>query len=381
MPRVLRLITRLNIGGPAIQALLLTHELSDLFPTVLGAGRAPPKEGELSHPDVFVQLVPFVRAIRPLLDLAAGRAVRRLMEQHEPAIVHTHMAKAGAIGRLVASRAVSRPKIVHTFHGHVLEGYFGALKSRAFIQVERYLAKRTDVLVAVSSEIRNDLLGLGIGRPEQWRVIPLGFDLSEFASVSERKGSLRDQLSLSDDTPLVGVLGRLAPVKDHLLLFEALSHLPDVHLVVLGDGEERRRLAARAAAVDLAGRVHMLGWRQDVPDVLSDVDIVALTSINEGTPVTLIEALAAARPVVATDVGGVRSVVDDGVDGLLVRERTPKGVANAIEQLVNDARLRSEMGTLGRQRMLERFSKDELLRNVSALYDELLSARRTSSSQ
>ena len=285
------------------------------------------------------------------------------------------MAKAGVIGRLAAqtSDRDPLPRTVHTFHGHVLEGYFGKLSQRVFIEVERRLARHTDALIAVSKEVRDELLELGIGSPEQWHVVPLGFDLAPFAAIEDRSGVLRGELGLSDDVPLVGTLGRLTAVKDHGLLFDAMSLLPDAHLVVVGDGELRSELEWRADQPRLKGRVHMLGWRRDIPSILADLDVVALTSRNEGTPVALIEALAASRPVVSTDVGGVSSVVRDGTDGLLVPSRLPSDVAAALARLLGDESLRRSFGQEGRQRAMVSFAKERLLADIRSLYRALLS--------
>ena len=374
--RVLRLITRLNIGGPAIQALMLTQELSERFPTVLGAGRSPREEGELYNPAVHVRRVPLVRAIRPHRDLQAYRDIGRLIRLLRPDIVHTHMAKAGSIGRLAASRSSLRPLTVHTFHGHVLEGgYFQPKVEQLFVAIERWLAARTDVLVAVSNEVRDSLLDLGIGRADQWRVIPLGFDLDPFLSVRGRDGSFRASLRIGDEAHLVGVVGRLAPIKDHRTLLEAIALLPSVHLAVVGDGELRSQLEARARAEDLAGRVHFVGWSRAIPVVMSDMDLVVLSSINEGTPVSLIEASACARPVVATDVGGVKSVVRQDETGVLVSARDPKALARELRQLLEDPERAGQMGAAGRTLVRDRFSKERLLRDVTLLYEELLENR------
>ena len=370
-PRVVRLITRLNIGGPARQALLLTKELSRTYETTLGAGWSPAGEGELGDPDVAVERLPFVRTIDPVHDARAYAAVRRLMRQKRPALVHTHMAKAGTIGRMSALRVEERPRTIHTFHGHVLEGYFRPLVQRSFIAVERWLGKRTDVLIAVSEEIRDQLVDLGIGRPSSWVVIPLGFDLSSFLEQRERSGVLRSQLGLAEEF-VVGVLGRLAPIKDHATLLEAMVDVPEGHLVVLGDGDLRSELEQRARDLGIAERVHFLGWRTDVAAVLGDVDAVALTSRNEGSPVSLIEALATGRPAVATDVGGVRSVVKHDVTGLLVPPGRPAAVAEELRKLQGAPSLRSEMGIKGREDVRSRYSKDRLVADIDALYSSLV---------
>ena len=372
--RVLRLVTRLNIGGPARQALLLTKELQDRFPTVLAAGRPTESEGEMSDPDVAVRYVPLVRPLHPQSDMQALGAVRRLMLETRPAIVHTHMAKAGLVGRATAATVRPIPRTVHTFHGHVLEGYFRPAVQRTFIEIERRMAARTDALVAVSEEIRDGLLALGIGRPAQYRVIPLGFDLSAFAAVGAPTGVLRRTLALDPEIPLVGVIGRLVPIKDLATAITAVARLEGVHLVFVGDGECRSELEARASAAGVADRVHFTGW-WDVPAALSDVDVVLLTSRNEGTPVSLIEAAAARRPVVATRVGGVPLVVEDGVTGLLAPAGDPAALAAHVERLLGSPDLRRSMGEAAQQRVMDRFSKQRLLRDVAELYTGLLPGR------
>ncbi len=371
-PSVLRLITRLNVGGPAQQALLLTARLRDEFPTVLGAGKPASDEGEMSHPDLEVHRLPLTRGLDPAQDARAVSAVFRLVRRTRPALVHTHTAKAGAVGRSVCvSRAGKRPVLVHTFHGHVLQGYFSPSKQRGFIEIERQLAKRTDRLIAVSPQVRDQLLALGIGRPDQYRVIPLGLDLTRFLAVTAPVGALRRELGLSAAVPLIGAVGRLVPIKNIELLLDAAARLPDVHVAIFGDGPSRHGLEQRTAALGLARRVHFLGWATNVASAMSDLDVVVLTSRNEGTPVALIEALAAARPVVATDVGGVRFVVEDGVTGL-VTALDAEALASGIERALSDREAVTAMATTGRETVAERFSHDRLVRDMRALYRELI---------
>ncbi|MFP5318568.1 MAG: glycosyltransferase [Acidimicrobiia bacterium] len=367
---MLRLITRLNIGGPARQALLLTRELPD-FPTVLAAGVPPAGEGELSDPDVPVRRVPLVRSINPPLDAKAVVAVRRLLVHHRAGLVHTHMAKAGFVGRTAATTVRPRPRTVHTFHGHVLEGYFRAPSQRAFLEIERRLAACTDVLVAVSTYVRDALLDLGVGRPSQYEVIPLGFDLSPFLSIERPSGHLRRELGVTPETPLVGILGRLAPIKDHETMLRALALVPGAHLAVLGDGELRSRLERAAAGMGVSGRVHFVGWRIDVAACIGDLDVVALTSRNEGTPVSLIEAAATGRPAVATRVGGVADVVQHGVTGYLVERGDAAAVAGYLRRLLDDPAQRRQMGEAGRAHVRDRYSHVRLLRDIAELYRAL----------
>jgi glycosyltransferase involved in cell wall biosynthesis len=369
---VVRLITRLNVGGPARQALLLTRELGDGFPTVLAAGRPTAVEGELADDRVPVVRLPLVRPLNPSMDARAIAATRRLLQAAGARVLHTHMAKAGTVGRIAASSMTVRPRTVHTFHGHVLDGYFKAGTQRMFIELERALARRTDVLVAVSPEVRDSLQALGIGRRREFHVIPLGLDLDRFLAVAGPDGSLRASLVVGPATPLIGVVGRLVSIKAVEVALEAVARLPEVHLAVIGDGEERASLTRQAQSMGLAGRVHFTGWWTDVPAAMSDLDLVVLTSKNEGTPVALIEAHAAGKPVVATDVGGVRHVVTDGVTGWLAPSGDAPALAALIEQALQDRDRLRAFGAAGRVGVRDRFGKDRLLRDIGDLYTELL---------
>lgn len=366
--RVARVITRLNIGGPARQALLLTEALRPEHQTLLLAGTPTESEGELASPGVDVVRVPLVRELAPATDARALAAVRRRLDAFAPDIVHSHMAKAGTIARLASLTLRPRPRTVHTFHGHVLEGYFGRAKQRAFLETERLLARRTDVLVAISEEVRDELLDLRIGRPSQYRLIRLGLDLSSHRAGVE--GRLRATLGLGPDVPLIGTVGRLVPIKDHAMLLDAMQSLPGVHLAVLGDGELRADLERRTGALGLSDRVHFTGWWADVAAAMVDLDVVVLTSRNEGTPVALIEAAASGRPSVATDVGGVRTVVHHDRNGLVVPAGAPEPFAAAVRELLDDPARRARMGEAGRE-ISRTFERDRLVEQIRSLYAEL----------
>jgi glycosyltransferase involved in cell wall biosynthesis len=367
---VLRLITRLNIGGPARQALLLTRALRPEFETLLVTGTPPPEEGELGDPEVEPHRASLVRPLSPRDDARAVQEVRRLIRDHRPALLHSHMAKAGTAGRLAARTSRHRPVTVHTFHGHVLEGYFRPAVQQAFLTVERALARCTDVLVAVSETTRDDLLAMGIGRPEQWRVVPLGLDLDRHFSTSGRSGALRQELGLGDDQPLVGLVGRLAPIKDPTVAIDAVAGLDGVHLAIVGDGELRDEVAAHVERRGLVDRVHLLGWRLDIPAVMADLDLAVLSSRNEGTPVALIEAAACGVPAVAADVGGVATVVVDGETGLLVPSEDPGALGEGIAALLADGGRRAAMGAAARVHA-RRFAADRLVDDVRELYRSL----------
>jgi glycosyltransferase involved in cell wall biosynthesis len=285
------------------------------------------------------------------------------------------MAKAGTVGRLAALSLRPKPLTVHTFHGHVLDGYFGKATERAFVEAERRLARRTDRLIAVSPQIRDQLLDLGIGRSSQFDVVPLGLDLDPFLAVSGPAGGLRQRIGVSRSTPLVGIVGRLVPIKDVLTMLATIQRLTGVHLAVLGDGELRPALEEKARLLGVADRVHFTGWWEDVPGAMADLDVVALTSRNEGTPVALIEAMAAAKPVVGTRVGGVPFVVQDGETGYLVLPGDPDATAERIRQLLSDTARRVRMGQRGRTLVRERFGRERLVSDMRELYAELLRSR------
>ena len=371
MATVLRLATRLNIGGPARQCLLLTKSLADEFPTTLAAGTPPPEEGELTDPEVVVRRLPLVRPFRAGADGRALAATRALLREVRPTILHTHMAKAGTVGRLAAATLRPRPITVHTFHGHVLDGYFPAPVEKAILAAERLLARRTDVLIAVSPQVRESLVDLGVGAAERWRVVPLGLELGPFAAVAEPSGRLRRRIGLADDVPLVGAVGRLVPIKDLATLVRAVARLDGVHLALVGEGEQRAELEELVAALGVGGRVHMPGWADDVAAWMADLDVVALTSRSEGTPVALIEALAAGRPVVATSVGGVPFVVRHGATGWLVPPGDSVAVAEALQAALADPAEGTRRSAAGRTEVLDRFGSERLVADIRSLYREL----------
>jgi len=381
--RILRVIARLNVGGPALHAVLLTERLDpSRYDSLLVTGTEGPGEGNYLalHGKSLERLVvvpALGREIRGWQDTIALRELARLVRRVRPHIVHTHTAKAGVLGRL-AARMVGVPVVVHTYHGHVFQGYFSPLKTRLFLGIERWLARRTDWLLTVSEAVRQDLLRLGIGNPERLRVVPLGLDLEPFLACDTLRGQLRAELGVGNAL-LVGIIARLVPIKRHedFLAGAAavVSRLPNCRFLIVGDGELGAGLEARSRGLGLDGHVHFLGWRSDLPRVYADLDLVALTSANEGLPVSLIEAMAAARPVVATRVGGVPDLVEDGVTGLLVPPDDPPALAEAMVTLLADPDRRQAMGDAGRKRVHPTYSAERLLRDMDRLYTELLAAR------
>ena len=380
--RVLRVITRLNIGGPARQALMLHRVLPELgYECELVSGAPQTEEGAFPPPAERYTLVESLRRETDFLaDARAIHTLTRLMRASRPDVVHTHTTTAGGLGRIAARRA-KVPVTVHTFHGHVLSGYLSGPQTRALTVAERALAKRTDALVSVSTRVRDELLALGIGRPEQWRVVPLGLELDELLGGPAERSASRASLGLPPEAPLVGIIGRLAAIKDHGTFLAMAARLaaarPDVSFVIAGDGSLRGALEAEAKSL-LGNRIRFLGWATDLPVLYGALDVVVLTSRNEGTPVALIEAGAAGRPVVATDVGGVAEVVRDGASGFVVPPGDAAALAARVGTLLDDPAAARAMGLAGREWVRARFGSERLVDDLTALYSELTDARSAS---
>ena len=378
--RVLRAITRLNIGGPAIHAILLTQGLqNDRFSSVLVTGLEGPREGSMrelaaSHgvrPRILRELG---REVSPLNDLKATLAMYRLIRAIRPHIVHTHMAKAGMAGR-VAARLARVPIVVHTFHGHTFHSYWGPLKSAVFLRIEQTLAAMTDRVIAVGDAQKADIASYGVAPLRKIRTIPLGLEIEPMLEAEQHRGRLRAELGLAARGPLIGIVARLVPIKAHEVFLEAAARVraasPDSTFLIIGDGERRAELEAMAGQLGIADATRFLGWRADMLEVYADLDVVTLCSNNEGSPVVLIEALAAARPVVSTRVGGVPNVVHDGESGLLVPPRDPVSFADAIVTLLRDPARAAELGKAGRRDVFPRHSSSRLVQDIERLYLEL----------
>lgn len=371
-----RVITRLNVGGPAIQAMLLTKRLDPAkFETMLVCGVAGPREGDMlalrPEQGVLPIVLPWLgREIAPSGDIRTLIELVRLFRAFRPHVVHTHLAKAGVLGRL-AARLTGVPVVIHTFHGNVLSGYFGPGRSRAFAAIERAMSRVSTCVAAISPGQRQELEARGIASRDRIVDLPLGLDLEPFLRAAP--GGLRRELGVRGDAPLVGIIARLVPIKRVDLFLAAAERVvarrPDVTFVVLGDGPLRPALEDRGR--ERALPVRFLGWRADLPAVYADLDVVVLTSDNEGTPVSLIEALAAARAVVATDVGGVRDVVGSE-GGRIVAPRDPGAVAEAILEVLADHELRSRLGASGRARVYPEYDASTLVRRVASLYEDRL---------
>lgn len=380
--RVLHVITRLDRGGSADNTLLTAARLDPArFASSIAVGPTREAGGtawdEARERGVqFVEVPHLVRPVSPLADLRAARELVAAMRAGQYDIVHTHTSKAGIIGRLAAGR-VRVPAVVHTPHGHVFTGYHGRLRTRLYIMAERWASRRTDRLIALTGREVQDHLALGIGSPEQFRVIHSGVDFTPFDVDSTGGAPVREELGIPAGALVIGTLGRLTAVKgqaDLLAAFAALD-LPQARLLLVGDGEERPNLEAQARLLGLEGRVVFAGWRQDVHRVLRAMDLFALPSLNEGMGKALVEAMYAGLPVVATAVGGIPELVAPGHTGVLVRPRAPAELAAALASLAVDREARERLGREARLRATG-YSVTGMMSAIEKVYDELIEEKR-----
>lgn len=380
--RIMNIIARLNIGGPAVAVTLLSERLGPpQYLSTLVTGSIDPGEGDMTYYAREHGVEPIVlpelgRALNPLRDLHTLITLTRLIRQEKPDVVHTHTAKAGFIGRW-AARWAGVPVIVHTFHGHIFRGYFSAPKTRLFIWLERLTARISDTLITLSDGLRRELAeDYRIARKSQITVLPLGLDLEAFARLPRKQGLFRAAWGIPADAPLIGIVGRITPIKNHGLFVQMAAclreQLPTARFVIVGDGETRAEIEAQVKQAGLGDCVTFTGWQREMPSVYNDLDVTLISSINEGTPVTVIEALAAGCPVVATAVGGLPDLLDQGRLGRLVRDATPEAMAAAVQEVMThppDVEVAKAI-------MLDRYSIDRLVQDLGSLYRGLLAKKQ-----
>ena len=381
---VLRVIARLNVGGPALHVAYLSAGLTERgYDTTLVAGSIGRGEESMAYVVEeagarVIALPGLSREISPLRDAVAVFRLAGLIRRFRPEILHTHTAKAGTVGRVAALVAGSArpPIVIHTFHGHVLRGYFSPAKTAFFRVLERLLAKVTTVLVAVSPEVRDDLVSLGVAPREKFVVVRLGIELEERVRCDEPREEIRHRLGIPPERFVVGWLGRMTGVKQTSDLLDALAALReqgvDAGLLLVGDGPDRNAFEERAVELGLVKHCLFLGYQEDVAPWYAAMDAVALPSGNEGTQVTVIEALAAGRPVAAYGVGGVPDVVRHDVDGFVVDPGDTAALATRLAELAADPALRNRMGAAGRERVLERYGVGRLLDDMDRLYRDTI---------
>ena len=314
------------------------------------------------------------RAVSPLDDLRSLAALIAIARRFRPQVVHTHLAKAGFVGR-IAARLTGARVVLHTYHGSVFQGYFGARESRLYVAIERWLARLSTRLIAITPSGRRELVDLGIARNEKIVEIPLGLDLAPLRAGPDRAAA-REALGLPAGAPVVGIVARLVPIKDVGTFLRAVARVaethPDLVALLAGDGSERAALEALAASLGIADRCRFLGFQADVPRIYATLDVLALTSLNEGSPVSVIEAMTAGCAVVATSVGGVPDVVRTEETGLLVPARDPEAVAGAFRRLLDSPELRARLGRAAAAAVYPRYDIARLVTDMEDLYLRLL---------
>jgi glycosyltransferase involved in cell wall biosynthesis len=379
--RILRIIARLNVGGPAIHVSLLTEKLAPPeFESYLVSGTIDPGEGDMayfaeSHGVKPIFIPELGRGLHPIRDVLTLWKVYKLIRELKPDVVHTHTSKAGFVGR-VAAWLARTPVIVHTFHGHVFHGYFSPLKTWLFLLLERLTATMSDTIITLTEGLRRELAEVfHITRKGRIMVLPLGLDLEVFAQTPRKIGSFRAAWDIPAGVPLIGIVGRLAPVKNHILFLEAAGRvkqqLPAARFAIIGDGETRAEVEAKVDELGLRDSVIFTGWERDLAPIYSDLDVLVISSTSEGTPVSVIEALAAGCPVVATAVGGVPDLLDQGNLGKLV----PSGDAEALANAITDTLLTPPDMSEPQRLMLDRYGIDRLVSDLSSLYRGLLAKK------
>ncbi len=406
MPRVLRIINRLNLGGPTYNAAYLTQYLAPEFETLLIAGNKDETEASsefiVDSLGLKAQYVNgMYRSLNPLKDRKAFAEIKQIIREFKPDIVHTHAAKAGALGRLAAAQC-KVPVIVHTFHGHVFHSYFNSMVNNVFINIERYLAKKSTAIIAISDLQKKELTkDFRICAPEKVTVVPLGFDLHRFQNnQAEQRKQFREFYGLDENTVAVGIIGRLVPIKNHDMFLQMVKNVKDsvtqnVKFFIIGDGEDRIRIEQKCVELNIKFSSHhwiendlernkistkpnseseiiFCSWMQNIPTALAGLDLVTMTSFNEGTPVSLIESLAANKPVVSTKVGGVANVVQDNVTGFLTKTSELEIFSQHVKNLVSNRGLREQMGRKGFDSVNQKFGYERLVEDVRKLYWELL---------
>lgn len=384
MPKVLRIINRFNIGGPTYNATFLTKFISEDYETLLVGGLPEADESDSLHIlesyGVKPLLIPEMKRIPNFKsDREAYRKIKQIIREFQPDIVHTHAAKAGALGRK-AAKACGVPVIVHTFHGHVFHSYFGRAKTLIYKNIERRLARISTGIIAISPIQKEELSRAHkICKPEKIRIIPLGFDLSKFQeNLPEKRTQTRNAWKIADEEVAVAIVGRLAPIKNHQLFLDVLEAAAKngvkARYFIVGDGQEREAIEKRAEILrkTYGIRIELTSWIKDIATFNAGMDIICLSSDNEGTPVSLIEAQASGVPVISTDVGGVRDILSEGETGFVVPKGAVSAFSEKLQLLIQNEEIRTKMSQNGWNFVRDKFHYTTLVRNMENYYAELI---------
>ena len=382
--KILRIITRLNIGGPTIHTVLLNSKLDpDKYESYLLSGRIEAHEADMSYYAEKYNVTPIYiddlcRELRPFKDLRALLQIIRIIRKIKPDIVHTHTAKAGTLGRLAAI-VLRVPIIIHTFHGNIFKGYFGKLKTSMFIFIEKFLGIFSTKIITISKQQETEIIDLGISTKAKNEVINLGFDFENILPSVKDKNVFRKDFNIPKEKKLVGVIGRLTPIKNHHLFLDIVQivskRISDILFVIIGDGENRKEILNEITQRKLGENVFITGFIQNLRPVYADLDLVLLTSKNEGTPVALIEAMAAHKVVMSTQVGGVEDFVENGVSGFFFPQE-PEPFAEEICKYFEHPEDYAEMKKKASITSKKKFSSNRLINDIDDLYTELRGGKK-----
>ena len=379
--RILHIIGRLNIGGPTINAVLLTHNLREKgYAVELVCGELIAEESDMQYfadeHDVQPLMIPHIaRTLNPIADLNTLRQLHRIIREYKPDVVHTHTTKAGFLGR-IAARMARVPVIVHTFHSHMYDKQMNWLLRQLFIRLERWAAQYSDAIITLTESLRQELAGIyKIARRGRITVLPLGMELERFAQMPRHCNVFREQWQIPFDAPLIGTVGRLAVVKNHDLFLHMAQlvkqTLPDARFVIVGDGAERERLERLTKQLNLSDTVIFTGWQRDILSIYSDFNVNVISSIHEGTPVSVIESLASRCPVVTTAVGGLPDLLQGGALGMMVPPDDPRALADAILATIANP---PDMAPI-QANILANFGITRLVDDLASLYEGLMAKK------
>ncbi len=393
MTKVLRIINRFNLGGPTYNVAYLTKYMSSDYETLLVGGAKDDSEESSDFILKNLALKPLIieemlREINIINDYIAYKKLKKIIQEFKPDIVHTHASKAGVLGRLAAA-SCGVPVIIHTFHGHVFHSYFGKLKTEFYKKIERFLARKSTAIIALSERQKDELVNLHrICNVKKVHVIPLGFDLSKFQeNIETKRDTFRKKYNIDDDEIVISIIGRLVPVKNHALFLEALKKVSEqttkkIRGFIIGDGEFRQEIEMRAKELEIPfidgtktnekALLTFTSWIKEIDIALAGSDIIALTSFNEGTPVSLIEAQAANKPIISTKVGGIENVVLVHQTALLSENNQVEKFAENLLKLIEDDALRLSMSQKGWHHVKEKFHYTRLVSDMEKLYSKLL---------
>ena len=386
MKKILRIINRFNLGGPTYNAAYLTKYLEGEYETLLIGGNHEKNEKSSMHILEDLGIKPIIipemqRSINPLLDRIALKKIKEIIEDFKPDIIHTHAAKAGALGRKAAYNAGVK-QIYHTFHGHVFHSYFSKIKTNIYKKIERDLAKKTTKIIAISPIQKEELSKVHkICKPEKIEVIPLGFDLSKFYKNKEAKREkFRKKWRIKDSEVAIGIIGRLVPIKNHLFFIKAINQVLSscsipIRFFIVGDGEEKENIIEYInefkidySTDDKVATIQLTSWIKEIDEVNAGMDIICLCSLNEGTPVSLIEAQASGNPIVTTRTGGIENIVIENKTALISEINNLNLFVENLITFISSKEKRKQFTELGVKKSKE-FDYKILIKNIKRLYE------------